>query len=174
MILTNPFILLIATLSSSTQAQDPKPENDSPSIAMSKSIISRAQGLLTSSSDRSAILQAGFVQKTFDRLLQTYPNDTSSPLIAEYLTKSVNSVVNSVLNATLDTTAYPLDRLSSGSGLIQQYKVTKNETYRSAFEALRRSIDLQPRNNEGGLWYWIYPHWSYLDGMYSFAPFLSS
>ena len=33
------------------------------------------------------------------------------------------------------------------------------------FEALRKSIDLQPRNAAGGLWYFVYPYWSYLDGM---------
>jgi rhamnogalacturonyl hydrolase YesR len=53
------------------------------------------------------------------------------------------------------------------------YEQTNNGKFRTALEALRRSIDLQPRNSEGGLWYYSYPDWSYLDGMYSFAPFLT-
>ena len=174
-VLKNALVVLVASLGAIAQAHDAKHGGDNKlSISMSNSIISRAQGVLAGEGDRSAILQAGFMQKAFHQLVKAYPNDTSTPFINAYITKSVDSVAKLVSNATLDTTAYPLDRLSSGNGLIYQYETTGNETYRIAFEGLRKSIDLQPRNAEGGLWYWIYPHWSYLDGMYSFAPFLTS
>jgi rhamnogalacturonyl hydrolase YesR len=39
---------------------------------------------------------------------------------------------------------------------------------------LRKSVDLQPRNTQGGLWYYVYPYWSYLDGMFSLTPFLTA
>ncbi|KAJ7777501.1 glycosyl hydrolase [Mycena maculata] len=64
-----------------------------------------------------------------------------------------------------------MDRLSSGNNLINLYRETGNETYREAFGALRESINLNSRNAEGGLWYYVYPEWSYLDGMYSLASF---
>lgn len=144
------------------------------SIQMSNSIVFRNQGILGGPNDRSAILQAGFVQKAFDQVLQHYPNHTSTAPFASYIAKSVDSVIPAVSNASLSTTAYSLDRLASGTGLIQLYQQTGNETYRHAFQALKTSIDLQPRTAEAGLWYWIYPYWSYLDGMHSFAPFLAT
>ncbi|KAF7345125.1 Six-hairpin glycosidase-like protein [Mycena venus] len=64
-----------------------------------------------------------------------------------------------------------MDRLSSGNGLIDLYKGTGNDTYRTAFTGLRNSINLNSRNVEDGLWYFVYPNWSYLDGMYSLVPF---
>lgn len=123
-------------------------------------------------SDRSSLLQTGFVQKAFREVVRQYPNHTSTPSIHSYIQASVDSVIPTLSNATLDT-SYPLDRLSSGNGLIHAYQQTKNETYRKAYEALRTSVDLQHRNAEGSLWYYVYPNYTYLDGMYSLAPFLT-
>jgi rhamnogalacturonyl hydrolase YesR len=139
------------------------------SILMSKSIISRGQGLLTGQGDSSALLQAGLVQKSFRQVIVQYPEN---PSIQAYISKSVDSVVSTISNATADT-KFPLDRLSSGNGLIHAWQETGEEKYKTALEALRESVDLQPRNNESGLWYYVYPNWSYLDGMYSFSPFLT-
>ncbi|KNG46055.1 glycoside hydrolase family 105 protein [Stemphylium lycopersici] len=143
------------------------------SLQMAQSIISRDQGILVSQEDSSALLQAGFTQKAFYALTRQYPNHTLTPLVAAYIAKSVDSVVPVVSNATKDTT-YPLDRLSSGNGVVRAWQQTGEEKYGDAVTALRRSIDLQPKNAEGGLWYYVYPYWSYLDGMYSFAPFISA
>jgi len=55
--------------------------------------------------------------------------------------------------------------------LIGLYEESGNQTYRHTFEALRESINLQKRNGVGGYWYYVYPEWSYLDGMYSLVPF---
>ncbi|KAJ7145841.1 glycosyl hydrolase [Mycena epipterygia] len=140
---------------------------------MALSIVSREQGVLASSTDVSAILQAGFTQKAFRRLIEQYPHDPFTETIRQYIQKSVDSVVVPVNNATKDLT-YSMDRLSSGNNLIDLYKATGNETYREAFGALRESINLNSRNAEGGLWYYVYPQWSYLDGMYSLAPFYTA
>lgn len=137
---------------------------------MASSIISRGQGVLTGTGDASELLQAGFTQKAFRRWLEQYPHHPSANSRASFIKKSVDSVVPAVSNATVDVKS-PLDRLSSGNNLIKLYQETKNETYRTAFKELRTSIDLQPRNLEGGLWYYTYANWSYLDGMASFAPF---
>ncbi|KAI4655431.1 hypothetical protein J4E93_000143 [Alternaria ventricosa] len=140
---------------------------------MAQSIISRSQGILISQADSSALLQAGFTQKTFQQILSTYGNSSLAPALDTYITKSVDSVVPVVSNATRDTT-YPLDRLSSGNGLLRLWQGTGDGKYKRAFEALRKSVDLQPRNDQGGLWYYVYPHWSYLDGMFSLTPFLTA
>ncbi|KAF2176657.1 glycoside hydrolase family 105 protein [Zopfia rhizophila CBS 207.26] len=135
---------------------------------MSTSIVSRGQGIMTAQGGSSAPLQAGITQKAFRRLVYQYPNRTEP--FAAYIEKSVDSVVPYFQNATFDI-SYPLDRLSNGNNLITLSQETGNTTFSSTVEALRQSIDLQPRNLAGGLWYYVYPNWSYLDGMYSFAPF---
>ena len=139
---------------------------------MAASIMSRQQGILGGPGDASQLLQAGFTQKAFHQLLSS--NLSASAAIADslsaYIQDSVASVTNVVSNASQDT-SYPLDRLSSGNALLRAYAQTENASYASALTALEDSIALQPRNAEGGLWYYVYPNVSYLDGMYSFAPF---
>ncbi|KAF7373374.1 Six-hairpin glycosidase-like protein [Mycena sanguinolenta] len=137
---------------------------------MALSIMSRSQGVLASSNDTSALLQAGVTQKAFTRLIEQYPSSSSTPGIAAYLKSSVESVAGPVTNATKDLT-YAMDRLSSGNALMNLYAKTGNATYRTAYDGLRASININSRNAEGGMWYFVYPNWSYLDGMYSLAPF---
>jgi hypothetical protein len=137
---------------------------------MATSIISRGQGVFTGSGDASELLQAGFTQKAFRQWIDQHPHHASAPLISSHIKRSVDSVIPAILSTAADK-SWPLDRLSNGNNLIKEYEGSGNETYRKAFEALRDSIDLQPRNTEGGLWYYTYPNWSYLDGMASFAPF---
>jgi rhamnogalacturonyl hydrolase YesR len=155
-----------------TAIAHPHPQNGSLpySLHMANSIISRHQGILASTSDRSNLLQAGFTQKVFRQLIHQYPDHSSAPDITAYIRSSIDSVVPILSNATLDTT-FPLDRLSSGNGLIYAYQESRNQSYKHAYEALAKSIDLQPRNHEGSLWYYTYPNYTYLDGMYSLAPF---
>ncbi|PVI00593.1 glycoside hydrolase family 105 protein [Periconia macrospinosa] len=133
--------------------------------------MSRGQGILSGTGDVSELLQAGFTQKTFRKWLDEYPDDIHASAIASYLERSASSVITTVSNATRSVTSSALDRLSNGNSLINLYQKTGNDTYRTAFEALRTSINLQPRNSENGLWYYVYPNWSYLDGMESLAPF---
>jgi rhamnogalacturonyl hydrolase YesR len=140
------------------------------SIQMATSIISRHQGILSSPSDSSALLQAGFVQKAFHQLQQSL-NHTSSHSIKSYIESSINSIIPVISNASKDTT-FPLDRLSTGNSLIYAYQSTGNGSYKTAYEALYDSVGFQPRNLDGSYWYYVYPNYTYLDGMYSLAPFL--
>ncbi|TID24084.1 Six-hairpin glycosidase-like protein [Venturia nashicola] len=137
---------------------------------MASSIISRGQGVMTGKGGSSELLQAGITQKAFRRVVEQYPDAISSPQIRSYITKSVDSTLGFLGNATKDA-AYPLDRLSNGNNLVTLYDQTGNASYKAVIESLRKSIDLQKRNEAGGLWYYVYPNWSYLDGMYSLAPF---
>lgn len=140
---------------------------------MASSIMSRNQGIMTGKGGSSELLQAGITQKAFSALTAQYPGDTETPGFRKYLQDSAASVVPFTLNATYNALSYPMDRLSNGNALLNLYSPADNKTasFRAAADALRRSIDLNRRNPEGGLWYFTYPQWSYLDGMYSLAPF---
>ncbi|KAE8849073.1 hypothetical protein CFE70_004495 [Pyrenophora teres f. teres 0-1] len=138
---------------------------------MAQSIMSRKQGVLANMSDVSALLQAGFTQKAFNAVILQYPESLSQ--IKAYIAKSIDSVVPVVSNATRDV-SFPMDRLSNGNELLRVYTKPRKTNYQQALHALRKSVDLQPRNAQHGLWYYVYPYWSYLDGMYSFAPFVAA
>ncbi|ROV96737.1 hypothetical protein VSDG_05548 [Cytospora chrysosperma] len=132
---------------------------------------------MTGTGGVSEALQAGFTQKAFTALIAQYPDDGIHA--QDHIEASVDSVVPYLSNATKDALVYPLDRLSNGNAMISLLNGAQgspdNETpsYEAAVDALRQSIDLNRRNEEGGLWYFTYPYWSYLDGMYSLAPFYS-
>lgn len=129
--------------------------------------MSRSQGIIAGTGDSSQPLQAGFVQKAFSQLTHRYTDQYS---IEDYIVKSADSVLHIFPNATA-ATKLPLDRFSSGNALIALFSSTSNETYKNAVEVLRASIDAQARNTGGGLWYYVYPNWSYLDGLFSLGPF---
>ncbi|KAI0012051.1 Six-hairpin glycosidase-like protein [Xylariaceae sp. FL0662B] len=144
---------------------------------MATSIMSRSQGIMTGNGGSSELLQAGVTQKALSALIEQYADDAITPDIRAYVERSAASVVPFVSNATKDALSYPLDRLSNGNALLgltldgKNRSSTTSRSFAAAAEGLRRSIDLNRRNPEGGLWYFTYPQWSYLDGMYSLAPF---
>ncbi|KAL2820129.1 Six-hairpin glycosidase-like protein [Aspergillus granulosus] len=137
---------------------------------MADSIIMRGQAILENQSDSSSLLQVGAFQTALLDLIQSPSGRYMEQNWESYLNRSAGSVVDVVRNATKDT-KFPLDRLSVGKGLFYQYSKTGNSVYRDTLSALRISIDLQPRNEFGGLWYYVYPNWSYLDGMFSLFSF---
>ncbi|CAN8098801.1 unnamed protein product [Discula destructiva] len=143
------------------------------SLWMAESLISRSDGIMNESS-ASIPLQAGFTQKAFAALLRQHPNQSH---VRDYLLRSVDSVLPYFANVTTDVSLYPLDRLSNGNAMVSLSQSggpsSQTATYQTGAKTLRSSIDAQPRNSYGGLWYFTYPEWSYLDGMYSFAPFLT-
>ena len=147
------------------------PNSTSPlSLQMAYSIMSRQEGIYTPSLGSSGPLQAGLVQKTFTQLLHQYPNATLSPSLASYIAHSADSLLSIFANTT-SALQYSMDRLSTGNAFVALAQSTGEEKYVHAVEVLRRSIDANERNGEAGLWYYVYPSWSYLDGMFSFGPF---
>ena len=140
------------------------------SIRMATSIMSRYEGIYTSTGDSSGPLQAGFVQKTFSLLTAQYPNHTLTSTFSSYITQSADSLLP-IFSNTTSALKFSMDRLSSGNAFIKLYEQTEEEKYRHAFDVLKASVDENARNEEGGLWYYVYPNWSYLDGMFSFGPF---
>ncbi|TGJ78591.1 hypothetical protein E0Z10_g10169 [Xylaria hypoxylon] len=138
---------------------------------MASSIISREQGVMTGLGGSSEALQAGFVQKAFTALSTYYPN--SAATYEQYIQKSALSTTLFLSNASHNALSYPMDRLSNGNALLALSPTKVPSPYRATADALRLSIALNPRNSENGLWYYVYPYWSYLDGMYSLGPFYS-
>lgn len=145
---------------------------------MATSIMSRSQGIMTGTGGSSELLQAGITQKAFTALAAQYA-DADADIAARvraYVLSSAASVAPYVANASYDALSYPMDRLSNGNALLTLSagaNATETAALRAAAEDLRQSIDLNRRNNESGLWYYTYPEWSYLDGMYSLAPYYS-
>ncbi|KAI8950970.1 Six-hairpin glycosidase-like protein [Xylaria longipes] len=135
---------------------------------MASSIISRGQGIMTGAGGVSEALQAGIVQKAFTAL-SAYDRG-SATTYEQYVRKSASSTISFLSNATDDAFSYPMDRLSNGNALVA-LSSAEGTPYRSTADALRKSIELNRRNSEGGLWYFVYPDWSYLDGSYSLGPF---
>jgi rhamnogalacturonyl hydrolase YesR len=140
------------------------------SFMMAKSIVSRSQGTITGLGGSSEPLQAGLTQKAFRKYVNQYPDDASAQMIEDYIKSSVDSALPFLNNASKDT-SYPLDRLSNGNNMIYLSQKEGNNTILNGASALRKSIDIQNRTAIEGLWYFVYPEWSYLDGMYSLAPF---
>ncbi|KAJ5719701.1 hypothetical protein N7493_007279 [Penicillium malachiteum] len=145
---------------------------------MADSVIFGGQAVAPegSSPSSSTYLQIGFFQAGVLRLIQYYRTLNTACAKTnweDYLETSTNSIAPYLLNAIKDA-SYPLDRLSTGKGLIYQYRKSNVTVDLEGLHALRESINLQPRNALGGYWYFTYPNWSYLDGMYSLVPFLLS
>ncbi|KAE8351126.1 Six-hairpin glycosidase-like protein [Aspergillus coremiiformis] len=144
---------------------------------MADSVISRRQAVLPpgTTPEPSTFLQIGTFQNAILRLKEYYSSSEHACAHADwddYLAESTQDVIPWLLNATKDVQS-PLDRFSDGKALLYQYQITPNETYKATLDALHQSIYLQPRNEFGGYWYYKYPYWSYLDGMYSLIPFYS-
>ena len=140
------------------------------SLQMAYSIMSRQEGIYTPSLGSSGPLQAGIVQKTFTQLMHQYPNDTLSSSLNSYIAHSADSLLSIFANTT-SALRYSMDRLSTGNAFVALAQSTGEEKYVRAVEVLRHSVDANERNSEAGLWYYVYPNWSYLDGMFSFGPF---
>ncbi|KAJ5238590.1 hypothetical protein N7468_003209 [Penicillium chermesinum] len=159
-------------------AQDALACNRPFSARMADSIISRAQATVQKREAPSAstYLQVGFFQSSLIRLIDYY--HTPEAVCAEsdwekYLQSSTDAITPYLLNSTQDA-SYPLDRLSTANGLLYQYEEYHTRNALSSLRSLRNSVNLQRRNALGGYWYFNYPNWSYLDGMYSLIPFLLS
>lgn len=106
-------------------------------------------------------------------------NDGLRPLLDESLASTIPSFENVTEDSEL-----PLDRFSLGADMVAwtlaSVNTSRSSRYRSTIDALNTSLALQPRNANGGLWYYnnvnnltAYQNLSYLDGMYSYAPFIT-
>lgn len=144
--------------------------------SMLDSNIARGQGIGTTSA-ATKFIEMGLFQQSLRESI-SYTNDTAQKeKWEEYLQDSLASVIPTLSDVS-NNTGFPLDRLSIGSNMIRQYLAKGNESFLPAISALSESVSLQPRNENGGLWYYANPtnlsayhNLSYIDGMHAYPPF---
>ncbi|KAF4825326.1 Unsaturated rhamnogalacturonyl hydrolase YteR [Colletotrichum tropicale] len=140
---------------------------------MLDSIKTRNQGI-ESSGASSSTLESGILAIAMEATIKQYPDLQSR--YAPYLEDVLNVASPALTNATYDSTR-PLDRFSVATAINHASTagiVTISATAASAFDALNSSLPLQIRNPVGGFWYYVYPQWSYLDGIFSVLPFMAA
>jgi rhamnogalacturonyl hydrolase YesR len=133
--------------------------------------MARSQGIMSSGHSTST-LESGVLALALSTSISQYPSQ--SHILAPYLDDLLAAIVSDLTNATADANM-PLDRFSIASALIHKSEsasLTNDES--KALDALTESFALQERNPSGSLWYYVYPHWSYLDGIHSIIPFMAS
>ena len=143
---------------------------------MIASSIVRNQGAAASSSGTGLIELGIFYQALREGIVAT--NDTADKQQwTTYLRNSVASAIPLFANIT-ESVGLPLDRFSIGTEMVYQHAETGDEALASAISALQDSLAEQPRNDNGGLWYYdnrnnytAYRNLSYTDGMYSYPSF---
>ncbi|KAK4065688.1 CAZyme family GH105 [Trichoderma harzianum] len=119
------------------------------SIWMAESVIARGQGLASPDGDSGQWLRIGFFQTALLEVLSANGLDDmveQRERVLDYLECGTRKAASLVLDAKRNVT-FSLDRLSLGRGLSFQYERSKDELYKNALDALRESIDLQPRNH---------------------------
>ncbi|KAI7239765.1 glycoside hydrolase family 105 protein [Hortaea werneckii] len=150
--------------------------DESLALRMVESNIARQQGAaLTAAS--TGFIQLGLFQQALRAAINATSNSTQKLEWSAYLRNGITSSAPSFLNASLNAKR-PLDRFSLGTNYILQSENEDDDALSGATEALEQSALLQPRNDNGGLWYYnnvnnlsAYHNLSYLDGMFSYAPF---
>ncbi|MCB0592722.1 MAG: glycoside hydrolase family 88 protein [Phaeodactylibacter sp.] len=67
---------------------------------------------------------------------------------------------------------FNIDHINPGKFLFAVYDKTGQENYGKAIATLKRQLEWQPRNKDGGFWHKLrYPWQMWLDGLYMGAPF---
>lgn len=135
-------------------------------------IISRKQGIISSGAATST-LESGILAIAIEATIAQYPKTKAK--LSPYLEQVLNTAAADLRDATLNAKK-PLDRFSVATA-IQDAATTQlfpnSSTTDEAYAAILASLSLQTRNPDGGLWYYVYPEWSYLDGVFSLLPFMA-
>ncbi|KAM0719621.1 hypothetical protein Q7P37_003751 [Cladosporium fusiforme] len=143
---------------------------------MLSSIEARGQATIDSGAS-TGFIQLGLFWQALAVVTEPAPisaeNDALRPLLTTSLTSTLPSLSNVTRNSEL-----PLDRFSLGASMLAWELQTRNSSFGPTIQALNDSLALQPRNTNGALWYYdninnltAYRNLSYLDGMYSLAPY---
>ncbi|PPJ54288.1 hypothetical protein CBER1_06561 [Cercospora berteroae] len=169
--------LLAAVFGSSTAYKTECQDGGDLAFRMLESNIARRQGLEATNA-ATGQLELGFFQQALRESIAATNDPSRKQRWQEILETSIMSANESLSNATKNTEIV-LDRLSIGTAMIQLYNETKDESMIPTIRALQQSVIDQKRNENGGLWYYdnqanlsAYHNLSYLDGMFSYAPFV--
>lgn len=144
--------------------------------AMIASNIARNQGAAASSSG-TGLIELGIFYQALRESIAATNNTADKQQWTSYLQNSVASAIPLFANITASV-GLPLDRFSIGTEMVYQWEETGHEALASAISTLQDSLAVQPRNGNGGLWYYdnrnnitAYRNLSYTDGMYSYPSF---
>ncbi|RQM17988.1 hypothetical protein KXD40_002564 [Peronospora effusa] len=152
--------------------------NDVPySTRMIESVISRKQGVVSSGAPTS-FLESGILTLAIQSWLSMYSKHEDSKRVttfAGYADSIIASISPSFTDPTVTATK-PLDRLTIGQALlnIKATHGTLTKTQMDTLSTLNESLVLQKRNKHRGFWYYVYQDWSYLDGTFSFLPYMAT
>lgn len=148
------------------------------SIHMLDSIIARKQGI-NDSGAASSTLESGILAQAIQAVIAQYPQ--SKPQYAQYLSNVLDLASSKGLTNATYAALRPLDRFSVATAIQSALDskiapVTLRLTAQSveAHAAINASLAIQRRTPEGGLWYYTYSEWSYLDGMFSLLPYMAA
>lgn len=143
---------------------------------MIASNIARNQGAAASSSG-TGLIELGIFYQALRESIAATNNTADKQQWTSYLQNSVASAIPLFANITASV-GLPLDRFSIGTEMVYQWEETGHEALASAISTLQDSLAVQPRNGNGGLWYYdnrnnitAYRNLSYTDGMYSYPSF---
>jgi rhamnogalacturonyl hydrolase YesR len=145
-------------------------------LAMIASNIARNQGAVASSSG-TGLIELGIFYQALRQSIAATNNTADKQQWTTYLRNSVASAIPLFKNVTASV-GLPLDRCSVGTEMMYQWEETGDGALASAISALQSSLAEQPRNGDGGFWYYdnrnnltAYHNLSYTDGMYSYPTF---
>lgn len=99
---------------------------------------------------------------------------------SDYYTYSLNfakATVNTSgkIGTKYKFTDYTLDNINSGVALLDIYNKDGSAQYKIALDTLRKQIQKQPRNSDGGFWHKeTYPNQMWLDGIYMATRFYAN
>lgn len=168
-----------ATASAAAQNATTKPL----STRMIESAISRQHGIVSSGASTST-LESGILALSTQAWLELYGSQPSTPSsqvtdFVSYVDEILASVSAAPAFSNVTAAALlPLDRLSVAQAVLNLEEAPGADGELTAAEALtldtlNSSLALQRRNQFGGLFYYVYPYWSYLDGAVSFLPYMA-
>jgi rhamnogalacturonyl hydrolase YesR len=151
-------------------------------LRMLSSIEQRGQAILDAGGS-TGFIQLGLFWQALAVITGPGPISAANDALRPLLNESLASAIPAFANVTRDS-QLPLDRLSLGADMVSWSLGPDNDAHASEYlptiSALNSSLALQPRNANGGLWYYnnvnnltAYQNLSYLDGMYSYAPYIT-
>ncbi|KPI37053.1 Unsaturated rhamnogalacturonyl hydrolase YteR [Cyphellophora attinorum] len=169
-------IAVLASVATSAASAEPTPHDLA--LRMLASIEQRGQATLNPGAS-TGFIQLGLFWQALAVVTEPVPLSPANDELRPLLDKSLTSTIPAFGNVTRDA-ELPLDRFSLGADMVASTLDSGSSQYRPTIDTLRASLALQPRNPNGGLWYYnnvnnltAYQNLSYLDGMYSFAPFVT-
>ncbi|KAL4894298.1 Six-hairpin glycosidase [Aspergillus ambiguus] len=170
------FSFALAAIPTGASASQQQQRQQPYSTWMLESILARHEGVQASGAMTKQI-EKGIFQEALRAAINQSEDAAQRARWTEYHGRSVQQGIQEALNASKDALDYGLDRLCLARSLIE---LGPDGPYDDqALRALRESVRLQPRNAQGGLWYYANPpapynyygDASYSDGMYGFAPY---